>query len=83
LSLALVFALLVSAPSQAQFVRRMVVHRAMGATIDAAFCQSDAARLCPGVADGSSQMQCLAQYKNQVSLPCRKELRKIEMRSGR
>jgi len=81
-SLALLLSLLVAAPSHAQFLRRAIGHSVVGNAVDSAFCQSDAARLCPGVADQGSQMQCLMQYKDQVSLPCKKELRKLARRSG-
>ena len=81
-SLALLVSLLFAAPGNAQFLRRALEHRAIGAAASAAFCESDAARLCPGVADKESQMQCLMQYKDQVSFPCKKELRKMALRSG-
>ena len=77
LSAALLLSLLLSAPSHALLLRRVIEHRAISQTVEAASCKADAARLCPGVPD-DNMMQCLKPYKNQVSLPCAKDLRKLE-----
>jgi hypothetical protein len=78
-SLALLLSLLVSAPSQAQ-LRRMIEHHVEGSALSAAFCESDAKRLCYGVPE-EGKFRCLAAHKNDLSLPCQKEVRKAEMKA--
>jgi hypothetical protein len=46
LSLALLLSLLVSTPSYALLVRRVIEHRMMGNAFSAAACRADAARAC-------------------------------------
>lgn len=42
-------------------------------------CKEDAARLCPGVAPGGGRlMKCMKEHKDEVSIGCAKELKKLK-----
>ena len=80
LSMALLFSLLVSVPSHAFLARRVIEHSVVGNAVGMAACKSDAARICPGVADDGQQRQCLGMHQSELSFSCAKELRKLERR---
>ena len=80
LAMALLFSMLVSAPSHALLARRVIEHRMESNAFSAASCRADAARLCPGVADNGLP-ECLLRHKNAVSFPCAKELNKLERKA--
>lgn len=49
-----------------------------GNAFDAAACNADAARLCPGTSvQNGSQLECLKGHADQLSFGCAKEMRKL------
>ncbi len=44
-----------------------------------AYCKADIERLCPGVAPGGGRIvKCLKEHKDEVSIGCGKELKKLK-----